>query len=259
MLDEFLRETDTCESFNSNIIGLLFADPDTDISDFNLEEFCLEDIKNVNNDAYKIREAIHKEVSCGRLKVGKGDIIKKRGRLEDYKSIENVFLTRQETLSWFESKKLPCPEILKPINIEKVYDDSDKILLESLENSKELNNGDKDYIEYDRDFIEKLIKENNEYKAKWRRAFEYESEGLEMFYELIEKKYFDSDGKPIYDISRLSSKTEMRKEIITKSNELKNQAKKDNKYVFTFGERMFNDADSIITSGKRDPSYKENN
>jgi len=199
MLEEFLREMDTCESFNSNIIGLVFADPDTDISDFNLEEFCLEDIKDVKVDAYKIRDAIHKEVSCGRLKVGKGDIVKKRGRLENYKSIENVFLTRQEILSWFENKNLACPDILKPINIEKVYDDSDIILLKSLEKAKVINNSDKDYIEYDRDFIEQLIKENNEYKAKWRRAFEYESVGLNMLYELIEEHYFDSSNNPIYD------------------------------------------------------------
>lgn len=41
-----------------------------------------------------------------------------------------------------------------------------------------------------------------ELPPRWRKAFEYESEGLSALYELIEKYYFDANGNPIYDPER---------------------------------------------------------
>jgi hypothetical protein len=35
--------------------------------------------------------------------------------------------------------------------------------------------------------------------TKWRKAFEYESEGLNALYQLIEDHFFDTEGNPIYD------------------------------------------------------------
>jgi hypothetical protein len=67
--------------------------------------------------------------------------------------------------------------------------------------------------------------------AKWRKAFEYESEGLNALYDIIESYYFDDKGKPIYDPSEWS----LKKSIV--SNWLTG--------------RTLDEADTIITSGKR--------
>jgi hypothetical protein len=66
---------------------------------------------------------------------------------------------------------------------------------------------------------------------KWRKAFEYESEGLDALYELIEQNYFDANGVPIHDPKKLPAK----KALV--SPRLKG--------------RTLIEADTIITSGKR--------
>lgn len=67
--------------------------------------------------------------------------------------------------------------------------------------------------------------------AKWRKAFEYESDGLNALYDLIERNYFDADGNPIYNIAQLPLKKNL-----------------DSKWLKG---RTKNEADTIITSGKR--------
>ena len=67
--------------------------------------------------------------------------------------------------------------------------------------------------------------------AKWRKAFEYESDGLNALYELIERHYFDADGKPIYDSTRWTLKKNLESDWLTG--------------------RTLDEADTIITSGKR--------
>ena len=66
---------------------------------------------------------------------------------------------------------------------------------------------------------------------KWRKAFEYQSEWLDAFYQLIETYYFDAEGKPIYDPSQWPDKKTI------ESKKLVN--------------RTLTEADTIITSGKR--------
>ena len=68
--------------------------------------------------------------------------------------------------------------------------------------------------------------------SKWRKAFEYESEGLNALYDLIERYFFDTDGKPIYD----SEKWPIKKTLPCPLN---------------WSERTRDEADTIITSGKR--------
>jgi hypothetical protein len=67
--------------------------------------------------------------------------------------------------------------------------------------------------------------------AKWRKAFEYESDGLNALYDLIERHYFDADGKPIYDPAQLPLKKNLESEWLTG--------------------RTKDEADTIITSGNR--------
>jgi hypothetical protein len=69
---------------------------------------------------------------------------------------------------------------------------------------------------------------------QWRRAFEYESEYLNAFYELIERYFFDEEGNPIYD----------QKKCIRKKNILSD-------FKSVLNERTLQEADTIITSGKR--------
>jgi hypothetical protein len=67
--------------------------------------------------------------------------------------------------------------------------------------------------------------------AKWRKAFEYESEGLNALYDLIERHYFDANGNPIYDPTQWVLKKNLVSEWLTN--------------------RTLDEADTIITSGKR--------
>ncbi len=67
----------------------------------------------------------------------------------------------------------------------------------------------------------------------WRKAFEYESEGLNALYELIERNFFDADGKPIYDPEGWPIKKSLTRGSINWSS------------------RTLEEADTIITSGKR--------
>jgi len=67
--------------------------------------------------------------------------------------------------------------------------------------------------------------------AKWRKAFEYESEGLNALYDLIERHYFDADGKPIYDPAQWSLKKNLVSDWLRS--------------------RTLDEADTIITSGNR--------
>lgn len=69
--------------------------------------------------------------------------------------------------------------------------------------------------------------------SKWRKAFEYESEGLNALYDLIERYFFDENGKPIYDPQRWP---------IKKSLEGRG---------WDWSLRTLEEADTIITSGKR--------
>jgi hypothetical protein len=69
--------------------------------------------------------------------------------------------------------------------------------------------------------------------SKWRKAFEYESEGLNALYDLIERYFFDENGKPIYDPQRWP---------IKKSLEVQD---------WNWSPRTLDEADTIITSGKR--------
>jgi hypothetical protein len=68
--------------------------------------------------------------------------------------------------------------------------------------------------------------------SKWRKAFEYESEGLNALYDLIERYFFDIDGKPIYD----SRKWPIKKTLPCPPD---------------WSPRTRDEADTIITSGKR--------
>jgi hypothetical protein len=72
---------------------------------------------------------------------------------------------------------------------------------------------------------------SNAQPPKWRRAFEYESEGLNALYDLIESNYFDAHGKPIYDLAQLPLKKNVESKFLTG--------------------RTRDEADTIITSGKR--------
>ena len=67
--------------------------------------------------------------------------------------------------------------------------------------------------------------------VKWRKAYEYESEGLEALYDLIERHFFDANGKPIYEPAKWPLKKELVSNWLTK--------------------RTLTEADTIITSGKR--------
>ncbi|MCC2680846.1 MAG: hypothetical protein K0S36_410 [Nitrosospira multiformis] len=66
---------------------------------------------------------------------------------------------------------------------------------------------------------------------KWRKAFEYDSEGLNALYDLIERYFFDEGGNPIYDPKNWPIK----KKIESPS----------------WSQRTIDEADTIITSGKR--------
>lgn len=67
--------------------------------------------------------------------------------------------------------------------------------------------------------------------AKWRKAFEYESVGLNALYDLIESQYFDASDNPIYDLTLLPLKKNLKSDWLTG--------------------RTLGEADTIITSGKR--------
>lgn len=67
--------------------------------------------------------------------------------------------------------------------------------------------------------------------TKWRKAFEYESVGLNALYDLIESHYFDAGGNPIYDPAQLPLKKSLKSEWLTG--------------------RTRDEADTIITSGQR--------
>lgn len=68
-------------------------------------------------------------------------------------------------------------------------------------------------------------------QPSWRKAFEYQSEGLNALYDLIENYFFDERGNPIYD----QACWPLKKNLI--SNWLTG--------------RTLEEADTIITSGKR--------
>lgn len=68
---------------------------------------------------------------------------------------------------------------------------------------------------------------------RWRKAFEYESEGLNALYELIERYFFDEEGRPIYDPQRWP----LKKSITSQG--------------WNWSPRTLDEADTIITSGKR--------
>jgi|GEM_PF-4222684 len=67
--------------------------------------------------------------------------------------------------------------------------------------------------------------------AKWRKAFEYESEGLNALYNLIERHYFDADNNPVYK----PAKWPLKKELVSD----------------WLSGRTLGEADTIITSGQR--------
>jgi hypothetical protein len=66
---------------------------------------------------------------------------------------------------------------------------------------------------------------------KWRKAYEYESEGLDTFYDFIEKNYFDEQGHPIYDKEKIPLKKNLVSSWLTG--------------------RTLVEADTIVTSAKR--------
>jgi len=66
---------------------------------------------------------------------------------------------------------------------------------------------------------------------KWRKAFEYESDGLNALYDLIEHYYFDADGNPIY----IPTEWPLKKNLES----------------YWLSGRTLDEADTIITSGKR--------
>lgn len=66
---------------------------------------------------------------------------------------------------------------------------------------------------------------------KWRKAYEYESEGLDAFYDFIEKNYFDANGHPVYD----KEKWPLKKNLVSS---------------WLTG-RTLVEADTIVTSAKR--------
>lgn len=68
-------------------------------------------------------------------------------------------------------------------------------------------------------------------QTKWRKAFEYESEGLNALYDLIERHYFDANGNPIYDPAQWALKKNLESDWLTG--------------------RTKEEADTIITSSKR--------
>lgn len=67
--------------------------------------------------------------------------------------------------------------------------------------------------------------------TKWRKAFEYESDGLNALYDLIESYYFDASGNPIYDSTQWTLKKNLESDWLTG--------------------RTLDEADTIITSGNR--------
>jgi hypothetical protein len=72
---------------------------------------------------------------------------------------------------------------------------------------------------------------------KWRKAFEYESEGLNALYDLIERRFFDAEGKPIYDSGKWPLKKALESDWLTG--------------------RTLDEADTIITSSKRKGKAKK--
>ncbi len=67
--------------------------------------------------------------------------------------------------------------------------------------------------------------------SKWRKAFEYESKGLNALYDLIERHFFDANGNPIYDPAEWPLKKNLESDWLTGRN--------------------LGEADTIITSRKR--------
>lgn len=67
--------------------------------------------------------------------------------------------------------------------------------------------------------------------VKWRKAFNYQSDGLRALYDMIEQNYFDEHDNPIYDPELLPLKKSVQSE------KLKGRTK--------------DEADTIITSSKR--------
>ncbi len=67
--------------------------------------------------------------------------------------------------------------------------------------------------------------------SKWRKAFEYESDGLNALYKLIEHHFFDAKGNPIYDPAQWPLKKNLKSSWLTG--------------------RTLDEADTIITSSKR--------
>ena len=67
--------------------------------------------------------------------------------------------------------------------------------------------------------------------VKWRKAFEYKSEGLNALYDLIELHFFDANGNPIVDAPKWPLKKELSSTWLTG--------------------RTLDEADTIITSRKR--------
>lgn len=69
--------------------------------------------------------------------------------------------------------------------------------------------------------------------SKSRKAFEYESAGLNALYDLIERYFFDANGRPIYD----PEKWPLKKSLTCDS--------------VNWSSRTLEEADTIITSGNR--------
>ncbi len=73
--------------------------------------------------------------------------------------------------------------------------------------------------------------DNTSQDVKWRKAFEYESEGLNALYDLIEHHFFDENDNPIYDSVKWPLKKNLESDWLTG--------------------RTLDEADTIITSSKR--------
>ncbi|MCU7833692.1 MAG: hypothetical protein KZQ83_00455 [gamma proteobacterium symbiont of Taylorina sp.] len=142
---------------------------------------------------------------------------------EDYRA---EVLSREYLENWFDSKGLDCPEILLPRKSK---------ITELKEENEQLKHKNKEL----QDKLNKQIEDNkaiqNEPPKGWRAAFEYKSDGLDALYDLIEKFYFDSEDKPIYDIKLLPQKKKLSSEWLAPKK----------------GRRTLDEVDTIITSRKR--------
>ena len=239
---------ETSDEFTSDIIALIYAGIDKEIllqQPIPLETISLEQIKEHNvfsnttalQTAHSIKNAIENNILLGETSFIKTLEYKFKDSNSLLHTAKHSILSRYDIEEWFEQVQLDCPTLLSQNYKAQINSNIISDLKLSLEKSDHFDQTDTTHPASDYKILESKIEmltiENKKLQMQvknWRKAFEYESEGLNALYNLIENNYFDSSGNQL-DIKELPLKKELNSEWLTG--------------------RTLTEADTIITSKKR--------